>query len=124
VLDIFSVGAGASGSVVASRLSEDKDVSVLLLEAGSDGSYFTSIPGLQGLFYGGPFDWQFEPEEQLYSCLGYDKRVSENHEFSCRHPSSFQLGETPLCDKWMIAGFVWYIRPITNFHLHVLYSCS
>lgn len=62
VYDYIIVGGGTAGLVVASRLSEDADVSVLVIEAGGDKTKdpFVVTPGLLGALYGkDEYDWNF-----------------------------------------------------------------
>lgn len=64
--DFIVVGAGSAGSVLAGRLSEDPQVSVLLIEAGPrDTSWQLSMPA--ALVYplkGTRFNWGYETEPQ------------------------------------------------------------
>lgn len=67
--DYIVVGAGSAGAVVASRLSEDPAVRVLLLEAGGmDRHPGFRLPLLMGAFIkSGIYNWSYrtEPEPQL-----------------------------------------------------------
>jgi len=63
--DYIVVGGGASGCVIANRLSSNKDNRVLLLEAGD----MDTDPGIHNLtgfvpLWGGDLDWKFQTEEQ------------------------------------------------------------
>ncbi|KAL0940557.1 Versicolorin B synthase 2 [Colletotrichum truncatum] len=62
VFDYIIVGGGTAGLVVASRLSEDSDVRVLVIEAGADQSTNPLVltPGLVAGVYGkDEYDWNF-----------------------------------------------------------------
>ncbi|KAI4271793.1 MAG: hypothetical protein L6R38_006771 [Xanthoria sp. 2 TBL-2021] len=68
--DYIIVGGGTSGLVIASRLTEDPNVTVLVLEAGSDKLHDSRIttPGLAVAMWDDPqFDWQFmtTPQDEL-----------------------------------------------------------
>ena len=63
--DYVIVGAGSAGCVVANRLTEDPNVSVLLLEAGgSDKKQEVQVPAAFSKLFKTPLDWNYETEPQ------------------------------------------------------------
>uniref|UniRef100_A0A7S4KR98 Glucose-methanol-choline oxidoreductase N-terminal domain-containing protein n=1 Tax=Guillardia theta TaxID=55529 RepID=A0A7S4KR98_GUITH len=63
--DVIVVGGGSSGSVVAARLSEEEDLSVLLLESGPrDSNLLLDVPLACGTLQRTKRDWQGETEQQ------------------------------------------------------------
>ncbi len=64
--DYVVVGSGSAGSVLTSRLSEDADTRVLVLEAGGKNKDFRiTMPAANALAFGNPkFDWRYYTEPQ------------------------------------------------------------
>lgn len=67
--DYVIVGGGSAGCVLANRLSADRAVSVLLIEAGGPEDATTEVPLYALLHYHGPYDWNYVTEKQEHSCL-------------------------------------------------------
>ena len=67
--DFVIIGGGTSGLTMATRLSEDSNVQVLVLEAGGDGMSDprVAIPALCMQAPGSDLDWQFVTVPQV--CL-------------------------------------------------------
>ncbi|KAK8209253.1 putative glucose oxidase [Phyllosticta capitalensis] len=67
--DYIVVGGGTSGLVVANRLSELKNISVAVIEAG--GSVYNNVnvtnPNGYGLAFGSEIDWAYETVDQTYA---------------------------------------------------------
>jgi choline dehydrogenase-like flavoprotein len=65
VYDYIIVGAGSAGCVLASRLSENPDARVLLLEAGPpDEAAEIRIPAMVGLLFKSAYDWDYQTTPQ------------------------------------------------------------
>ncbi|CAH0714666.1 unnamed protein product, partial [Brenthis ino] len=67
IFDFIIVGGGSAGCVVANRLTEISDWSVLLIEAGDDPPYASEIPGLSVILGNNFEDWTYETVNDNYS---------------------------------------------------------
>ncbi|XP_030751964.1 glucose dehydrogenase [FAD, quinone]-like [Sitophilus oryzae] len=68
--DFVVIGAGSGGSVVANRLSENPDWSVLILEAGKDEIFLTDIPLIASLLSITGYNWGYKSKKLKTACLG------------------------------------------------------
>lgn len=74
--DFIVVGGGSAGAVVASRLSENRNWSVLLVEAGADETVESDVPIMFPALQKSEMDWQFrtEPSGRFYVMFRYGSK--------------------------------------------------
>lgn len=72
--DVIVVGCGAAGSAIAAKISDLKDVSVLVLEAGDTPFIDSEIPGLWANSIGTGMDWNYHAIEDKTFGQSLDKK--------------------------------------------------
>ncbi|KAI5725887.1 hypothetical protein M8J77_021304 [Diaphorina citri] len=90
-VDFIVVGAGAAGSVVASRLSEVARWSVAVIEAGGPEPVAAQAPGMYFTYDGSPIDWSHALVPMTSACL------SRN----CKYPRGKVMGGTTVLNGLM-----------------------
>ncbi|GBM15350.1 Glucose dehydrogenase [FAD, quinone] [Araneus ventricosus] len=74
--DVIIVGAGSSGCVVARRLWEKSNLSILVIESGTTAPWISVVPLLAPALQGYTADWAYRTVSQKHSQLGMKNRQS------------------------------------------------
>ena len=115
--DYIIVGAGSAGCVLANRLSEDKAVSVCLIEAGPVDSHpLIHAPiGFSLMSENRKLNWCFEtvPQQQLNGRRGYQPRGKVLGGSSSVNAMVYARGTPADYDRWVEAGATgWSYRDV------------
>ncbi|CAH1185808.1 unnamed protein product [Phyllotreta striolata] len=79
--DYVIIGSGTSGSIIASRLSEIENWSVLVLEAGNfSDNGFVQFPRYFPMHSSSQYSWGYESVPQSTACLGTVNKVCKIHQ--------------------------------------------
>ncbi|MBN8981289.1 MAG: GMC family oxidoreductase N-terminal domain-containing protein, partial [Rhizobiales bacterium] len=108
LFDYVVVGGGSGGCAVASRLSEDPNVSVALLEAGGkDDNWVVTTPGALILMVPYPVNnWAFDtvPQKGLNGRIGYQPRGKGLGGSSAINAMVYIRGNKADYDEWASLG--------------------
>ncbi|KAH1018880.1 glucose dehydrogenase [FAD, quinone] [Dendroctonus ponderosae] len=132
--DFIIVGSGSTGSVIANRLTEVENFTVLLVEAGSYANDFVRIPGMSGdVLLLNEFNWFYRTVPQKTICLGMIDNV-------CPYSRGKGIGGTSLLNglvysrgtpesynriaamgnpEWSYEQVLPYFKKLENFHKNV-----
>ncbi|WP_448808739.1 GMC family oxidoreductase [Agromyces bauzanensis] len=121
--DFIVVGAGSAGSAVASRLSENPEHTVLLLEAGaSDDKLEIRIPAAFSKMFRSALDWNYdtEPQPQLNDRRIYWPRGKMLGGTSSINAMMWIRGFPEDFDQWAeVAGASWSWESLLPYFLEV-----
>ncbi|XP_049286075.1 glucose dehydrogenase [FAD, quinone]-like [Anopheles funestus] len=120
--DFVVIGAGSGGSVMANRLSEVPEWSVLLLEVGKEENIVSNLPLTAGLTTATGYSWGYRSDPMRHACKGLEQGV-------CYWPKGRGLGGTSLInfllygrghqrdyDEWEQAGnYGWGYRNVRKY---------
>ena len=124
--DYVIIGAGSAGAILANRLSEDKNMRVLLLEyGGSDASIFVRMPTALSIpMNSATYNWGFESEPEPYlnnrrmNCprgkvIGGSSSIN-GMVYVRGHPRDIDSWQESGADGWNYANCLPYFKKLEN----------
>ena len=121
--DYIVVRAGSAGAALAARLSEDPDVSVLLLEAGpADRALELHVPAAFSKLFRGAYDWNYDtvPQPALDGRTIYWPRGKTLGGSSSLNAMMWVRGFAADYDAWAeVAGEGWAWKALAPYFLRV-----